>query len=110
MISVLLCLVVAISDGDTLEIDKLKSGLYRAAVTVNRSALTEPSINNSIQQAIREEALSMPYEMGRFFEVRYGGMLSGTYLLSEVPEKASAIADRLVEFMAELHRHIDVKR
>ncbi len=88
----------------TVEIDKLQTGLYRAAVMCGGAEVTEPGIHKSIQEAIREEALSVPDGMAYFMEARYGGMSSGTYLLSEVPERASAMADRLVALSGELHR------
>lgn len=90
----------------TVEIDKLQSGLYRAAVLCGGAEVTEAGVHKSIQEAIREEALSVPDGMAHFMELRYGGMSSGTYPLSEVPEKATAIADRLVALSAELHRHM----
>lgn len=89
-----------------VEIDKLQTGLYRAAVTCGGAEVTEPSIHKNIQEAIREEALAVPDGMAHFMEVRYGGMSSGTYPLSKVPENAAEIADRLVALSAELHRHM----
>lgn len=90
----------------TVEIDKLQSGLYRAAVKSGGAEVTEPGIHKSIQEAIRDEALSVPDGMAHFMEARYGGMSSGTMLIDEMSEKAAAIADRLVSLSAELHRRM----
>ena len=57
----------------TLQIDKIESSLYRAAVLCGGVEVTEPSHYASIEEAIREEATAVPEGFAYFADVIYGG-------------------------------------
>ena len=87
----------------TFEIDKIQSGLYRAAATAGGGAVTEPGVYHSIEEAIREEVAAVPEGFAYFGEVHYGGMSSGTFLLHELAENATPITRRLMQLLAQAH-------
>lgn len=84
-------------------IDQIKSGLYRVGVLSGGVEVTEPSHYSSIEEAIREEAASVPEGFAHFAEVVYGGASSGTMSLPKITENASKIAEQLVAIVAEMH-------
>ena len=86
----------------TLQIDKIESGLYRAAVLCGSVEVTESSQYASIEEAIREEVAAVPEGFAYFADVIYGGASSGTISLAVLPERASQVADQLVAIMAEM--------
>lgn len=88
----------------TLQIDKVESGLYRAAALTGGVLVTEPSFYASIEEAIREEAVAIPAGFAHFADVTYGGASSGTTPLVTLPGRASQIANDLVAVVAEMHR------
>lgn len=88
----------------TLQIDKIESGLYRAAVLCGSVEVTESSQYASIEEAIREEVAAVPEGFAYFADVIYGGASSGTISLAVLPERASQVADQLVAIMAEMYR------
>ena len=87
----------------TLQIDKIESSLYRAAVLCGGVEVTEPSHYASIEEAIREEATAVPEGFAYFADVIYGGASSGTISLALLPERASQVADQLVAIVAEMY-------
>lgn len=87
----------------TLQIDKVASGLYRAELLENGAQVTQPNTHSSISEAIREEAMAVPEGFAHLMEVRYYGLSSGTFLLSQLPQQAEAIAGQLVDLLAELN-------
>jgi hypothetical protein len=88
----------------TLAIDKLQSGLYRAAALSGSVEVTEPAVYSSIAEAIREEALAVPVGFAHFSDVTYGGASSGTIPLQALSTRAAQVADQLVSVVAEMHR------
>lgn len=87
----------------TFEIDQIQSGLYRVGVLSRGVEVTESSHYSSIEEAIREEATSVPEGFAHFAEVVYGGASSGTMPLPTLSENASRIAEQLVAIVAEMH-------
>lgn len=87
----------------TIEIDKEAPGIYRATAHQGGVEVTEPSTYDSIENAIREEALHIPPDFAHFAEFCYAGMSTGTLLVEEVPGRAAELANRLVTLIAELH-------
>ncbi len=85
------------------EIDKVQSGLYRVGVLSGGVEVTKPSHYSSIEEAIREEAASVPDGFAYFAEVVYGGASSGTLPIPKIVETASKIAEQLVAIVAEMH-------
>lgn len=92
----------------TLNIDQVKPGLYRAATLHRGAEVTEPQFHCSIEDAIREEALAVPEDFALFMEVEYGGISSGTIALSDLPEQAKGVADRLVGMQSDLRRLMEM--
>ena len=88
----------------TLQIDKVESGLYRAAVLCGGVEVTKSSQYATIEEAIREEATAVPEGFAYFADVIYGGASSGTISLTLLPERASQVADQLVAIVAEMYR------
>lgn len=88
----------------TLDIEKAAPGIYIAHAMNGGVLVTEPAEYNSIEAAIAAEAQAVPEGFAHFMEIRYYGCSSGTELIEALPRKASAIADRLVALVAELHR------
>lgn len=86
-----------------LQIDKIESGLYRAAVLCGGVEVTESSQYTSIEEAIREEATAVPVGFAYFADVIYGGASSGTISPALLPERASQVADQLVAIVAEMY-------
>lgn len=86
----------------TFQIDKIESGLYRAAVLCGGVEVAAPSQYSSIEEAIRAEAAAVPEGFAYFADVIYGGASSGTISLTQLPERASQVADQLVAVVAEL--------
>lgn len=87
----------------TLQIDKMESGRYRAALLCSGFEVTEPSQYASIAEAIREEANAVPEGFAYFADVTYGGASSGTISLTLLPGLASQVADQLVAIVAEMY-------
>jgi hypothetical protein len=58
----------------------------------------------NISEAIRKEALAVLDGFAQFIEVRYCGLSSGTFALAQMVQQADAVADRLMELLAEMHR------
>nr|WP_315494229.1 hypothetical protein [uncultured Rhodoferax sp.] len=85
------------------EIGKVQSGLYRVGVLSGGVEVTKPSHYSSIEEAIREEAASVPDGFAYFAEVVYGGASSGTLPIPKIVETASQIAEQLVAIVAEMH-------
>lgn len=87
----------------TFEIDQIQAGLYRVGVLSGGVEVTDPSHYSSIEEAIREEASSVPEGFAHFAEVVYGGASSGTISLPKIAENASRIAAQLVAIVAQMH-------
>lgn len=83
----------------TLYIDHVGPGMYRTEIS---ERLEREGMFSSISEAIREEAQAVPDGFAHFMEVRYCGLSSGTIALGELPEQASAVADRLVELLRQM--------
>jgi hypothetical protein len=88
----------------TLQIDKLTSGVYRAALLSDGTEVTTTGEYSSIEDAIREEFSEVPSDFAHFAEVRYGGVSSGTMAIARLPQEATEVGDRLVATLAEMHR------
>ncbi len=88
----------------TLQIDKLTSGVYRAALLSDGTEITTTEEYSSIEDAIREEFCDVPAGFGHFAEVRYSGVSSGTMAIVRFTQEAAEVADRLVATLAEIHR------
>jgi len=88
----------------TLQIDKLTSGVYRAALLSDGTEVTATEEYSSIEDAIREEFCEVPADFAHFAEVRYCGVSSGTMAIERFPPQAAEVADRLVAILAEMHR------
>lgn len=87
----------------SLEIDKIESGCYRAAVLHGNVEACVPSLHSSIEQAIHEEASAVPEGFAHFIEPRYQGFSAGTVTLAQARDRASELADRLVALVALAH-------
>lgn len=87
----------------TLVVAKVVPGVYRAEALVHGGVVTYPSEYNSLSEAIREEALSVPDDIAHIIEVRYCGLSSGTLRLTDAAERSKEIAGRLMSQLAEMH-------
>lgn len=87
----------------TLQIDKIESGMYRAAVLFSGTEITYPGTYPSIEDAIMAEADELPDGFAYFANVTYGGASSGTISLAALPSRAAQVADQLVAIVAEKH-------
>jgi hypothetical protein len=87
----------------TLRIDKIESGIYRAAVLFSGAEVTNPGTYPSIEDAIIAEADAVPEGFAYFANVTYGGASSGTISLTALPSRAAQVADQLVAIVAEMH-------
>lgn len=88
----------------TLHIDRLAKGMYQAEVGAGIiSTEGEPSVYDSIADAIRGEAQALPDGMCHFIEVRYCGLSSGSIPVGVLSQKAEEIAAHLVAMVAEAH-------
>jgi hypothetical protein len=79
----------------TLQIDKIETGLYRAAALWGDTEVTKPGVYSSIEESIREEAAAVPDGFAYFADVTYRGASSGTISLSVLPARAAQVADQL---------------
>ena len=94
----------------TIDINQEMPGVYMARAEQSGVLVTEPETYDSIEMAIREQALNVPSGFTHFVAFTYCGMSTGTYLLEEVPAKAAELADRLMVLVSEMHRIIESKR
>ena len=78
-------------------------GLYIARTVHGGVLVTEPSSYESVEAAIRSEALNIPADFAHFIEFSYGGMSTGTHLIEETPAKAGELADRLMALIHHMH-------
>lgn len=88
----------------TIDINKEAPSIYTARTMNGGMPVTDPETYDRVETAIREEALNVPPGFAHFIEFTYGGISTGTYAIAEVPEKAGALADRLIALIAEQHR------
>lgn len=88
----------------TLQIDKVAPGQYRTEVCGGGAQVTDESTYSTIAEAIREEARAVPDGFAYYMEVRYHGLSSGTVALAELPQQSEAIADRLMDLLADMHQ------
>lgn len=86
-----------------IDISKEAPGIYIARAYQSRSLVTEPETYDRIEDAIREQALSVPDGFAYFLEFTYGGMSTGTMPIGDVPAQAAALAEKLVSLNAALH-------
>lgn len=95
----------------TIDINKDAPGFYTAHLLQADVEVGEPRGGyDRIEAAIQDVTRDIPSELAHFVEIRYGGMSTGTLVLSEIPGKAGYLADRLVALNAELHRIEETKR
>lgn len=87
----------------TIDINKEAPGIYVARAHSRSVLVTEPETYDSIEIAIRSQALSIPEGFADFVDFTYGGMSTGTFAVAEVPGKAAELANRLVALVAEMH-------
>lgn len=88
----------------TLDISKIEPGLYETRLSNGGTEVTAPSAYDTITAALRTVAQEIPDEFAHFVEVHYSGVSSGTIGTTRLAAEAEAIADRLVELVAALHR------
>jgi hypothetical protein len=83
-----------------LHICKVKSGLYEARLSYGDEEITELTLHESITDAIRDMASSLPPEISEFLDVRYVDVSLGTQAVAKMKSEAEALAARLVELAA----------
>lgn len=88
----------------TLDISKIESGLYEARLSEGGTEVTTPSAYDTITAALRAVALDIPSDFAHFVEVHYSGVSSGTIGTARLAAEAEAVAARLVELAAAVHR------
>lgn len=88
----------------TLDITKIESGLYEARLSEGGTEVTAPSAYDTITAALRAVAQDIPDDFAHFVEVHYSGVSSGTIGTTRLAVEAEAVAARLVELVAAVHR------
>ena len=88
----------------TIDINKDAPGVYTARAMSGGVLITDPEAYDRIENAIRSEARSIPEGFAHFVEFTYAGMSTGTLTISDAITRASQLADRLTELVAQQHR------
>ena len=88
----------------TIDISKNAPGVYTARAMSGGVLIPDPEAYDRIETAIRSEAWSIPEDFAHFVEFTYAGMSTGTLTISDAIARASQLADRLVELVAQQHR------
>ncbi|HYW55771.1 MAG TPA: hypothetical protein VE934_02330 [Polaromonas sp.] len=88
----------------TIDINKDAPGVYTAHAMNGDVLVTDPNSYDRIEAAIRGEASNIPEAFACFVVFTYGGISTGTLTIAEAIARASQLADRLIELIAEEHR------
>ena len=87
-----------------LDISKIEPGLYEARLSNGGTEVTSPSVYDTITAALRAVAQDIPDDFAHFVDVHYGGVSSGTIGTMRLAAEAEAVASRLVDLVAAVHR------
>lgn len=88
----------------TIDINKESPGLYSACAMSGGVAVTDAVAYDRIENAICGEAKSIPPGFAYFVEFTYSGMSTGTLTIPDAVVRASELANRLIDLIAEEHR------
>lgn len=86
----------------TVHINKEVSGIYLARACLGSTDVGEAETYQGIEAAIHGEAIRAT-GCADFLVFTYGGMSTGTFLVQEVPAKATDLANRLVYLNAQMY-------
>jgi hypothetical protein len=94
-----------------LNIVKLTTGIYEAHVRVDSVAITDPSIHNSIAEAIAEIGSDIPENIATYLVIYFAGVTIGTTSVDRMQKESELIADELVKLAKEVefNRHQRVR-
>jgi hypothetical protein len=94
-----------------LNIVKLTTGIYEAHIQVDSVAIAEPSIHNSIAEAIAEIGNDIPENIATYLVIYFAGVTIGTTSIDRMKKEPERIAEELVNLTKEVEfdRHQRVR-
>jgi hypothetical protein len=90
-----------------LNIFKLATGIYEAHVRADNVAIVDPSIHNSVEDAIAQIGNDIPESIATYLMIYFAGVTVGTTSVERMKKEPQQIANELVELAkaVEFDRH-----